>query len=76
MAVLLTLVTFMVGLTGAYAGLGFAICVIMVALGFAKVTMIRNLKRRLLAAKDKRRAGQRAFRRRPAAPALAQAHEE
>jgi hypothetical protein len=75
-AVLLTLVTFMVGLTGAYAGLGFAICVIMVTLGFAKVTMIRNLKRRLLAAKEQRRADQRAFRRRPATPVLAQAHEE
>ncbi len=59
-AVLLTLTTFFVGLTGMYYGFGFAVCVVMVVLGFAKVTMIRNLKRRLLVAKERRRNEQRA----------------
>ena len=73
-AVLLVLITFFVGLTSEYYGFGFAVCVIMVVLGFSKVMMIRNLKRRLLVAKEERRAERRAIRR-GGIPAMAQARE-
>jgi hypothetical protein len=61
--VIMTVITFLVGLTASYNGFGFCIALLMVLLGFAKVMTIRSLKRQLLLTRADRRAVQRAYRR-------------
>jgi hypothetical protein len=73
--VILTLITFAVGLTGTYYGFGFVVCMVMLMLGIAKMMTIRSLKRRLLAQRAARQVERKAQRREARRPVLAMGGE-
>ena len=77
LVILLTMITFFMGLTGTYLGFGFSIFLILIALGITKVRTIRALKRRLVAERVARKAERRSVRQvRNSSPAFASAGRE
>ena len=64
LAVLLSVTTFAIGMTGSYGGLGVVILIVLLALGIARFAAVRTLRRTIMEAKAERQAEIKASRRR------------